>query len=309
MAKESPLLQAIRMSDYDEMVRLIKEGVDINDQGIMGVTPLHVAMSRDIKFTQRLLTENARTDIEDESGQTALHAGAKFSEIADMQLLLDAGADINFEDINSETPVDAAYKEMRQFLISQGGYSGKEKLRAEEIEEARQLVWSGFLDRKEIQGRTYLSSPFTKKDRKAFKKMLKKEFVKKAEAEKEWPQETDNDRLDTVFEELNAKNIIALQNAGYTSSDAMDDVNEEYVERGGETSGTIGHIFYHQQDMERAVKTGQLWLGYGSITESDEAIAQTIIAELENNKFVVEWDGDPETRILVTLNWQRRGSF
>ena len=307
MAKETPLLKAVRMSDYNEMVRLIKEGVDINEQGVMGVTPLHVAMSRDIKFTQQLLAASARTDIEDESGQTALHAGAKFSEISNIQLLLDAGANINAEDINSETPVDVAYKEMRKFLISQGGYSGKEKLRREEIEEARQLVWSGFLDRKEIQGRTYLSSPFSKKDRKAFKEMLKKEFVEKAEAEKEWPQETDNDRLDKVFKELNAKNIIALQNAGYTSSDAMDDINEVYVERGGEESGTIGHCFYHQQDMERAVKTGQLWLGYGSIVESDEAIAQTIIAALEKNKFVVEWDGNPETRILVTLNWQRRG--
>jgi len=306
MVEKTSLYKAVQTSDYDELVRLIKNGADINEIGVLGLTPLHIAISKDIKFTQQLLAAKARTDIEDDSGQTALHAAAKYSETEDVQLLLDAGADINAEDINSETPVDVAYKEMRKFLISQGGYSGKEKLRKEEIEEARQLVWSGFLDRKEIQGRTYLSSPFSKKDRKAFKEMLKKEFIKKAEAEKKWPKETDNDRLDRVFEELNAKNIIALQNAGYTSSDAMDDIGEVYIERGGDESSTIGHCYYHQQDMERAVKTGKLWLGYGSIVESDEIIARKIVAALEKENFAVEWDGDSETRILLTLNWQRR---
>ena len=46
-----------------------------------------------------------------------------------------------------------------------------------------------------------------------------------------WPAVTDCDRLDQAFAALNARGIIALQNAGYTQSDGYGDISQSYDER------------------------------------------------------------------------------
>src|SRR5262245_30139313 len=56
-------------------------------------------------------------------------------------------------------------------------------------------------------------------------------FTSLARAKTTWPATTDCDRLDSAFTALNARGIIALQNAGYTQSDGYDDVRESYHER------------------------------------------------------------------------------
>src|SRR5689334_15208904 len=55
--------------------------------------------------------------------------------------------------------------------------------------------------------------------------------IKAHEAEKAtWPEVTDCDRLDAVFEVLREAGVLALHNAGYTQSDGYDDFRQDYAE-------------------------------------------------------------------------------
>ena len=126
-----------------------------------------------------------------------------------------------------------------------------------------------------------------------------------------WPAVTDCDRLDQVFEALNARGVIALQNAGYTQSDGYDDFREAY-EGHADRDGVTGYCFYHGQDLERAVHGEGLYLAFGPIDPDDEAtkgieVGETIRKELERAGFKVEWDGTFQQRIFVPeMNWQKR---
>ena len=134
------------------------------------------------------------------------------------------------------------------------------------------------------------------------------EFAKKAAAETSWPDVTDCDRLDVAFETMNASGIIALQNAGYTMSDGLGDVGEILHERGREN--VRGYCFYHGQDLERAVAGTGLMLAFGDLdndptqkTEMGKAVKDL----LESNGFLVEWSGDPESRLNIPeFDWKRR---
>jgi uncharacterized protein DUF6891 len=128
---------------------------------------------------------------------------------------------------------------------------------------------------------------------------------------KRWPAVTDCDKLDQVFENLNAKGIVALQNAGYTQSDGFDDFREAY-EQHPRKSSVIGYCFYHGQDLERAVAGQGLYLAFGPLDADEEAtkgpaIGEMIREELEKAGFAVEWDGTFQQRILIPrIVWQRR---
>jgi hypothetical protein len=134
------------------------------------------------------------------------------------------------------------------------------------------------------------------------------EFQAKREAEAEWPAVTDCTRLDEVFDSLNNMGIIALHNAGYTMSDGISDVSEELATR--DPADVKGYCFYHEQDVGRAVDGYGLWIAFGDIADTEggkREVGQLVKAELERRGFVVEWNGDPETRLdLPKIVWQRR---
>ena len=136
------------------------------------------------------------------------------------------------------------------------------------------------------------------------------EFARKQAAEKTWPETTDCDRLDAAFETLNAHGVIALQNAGYTTSDGLTEVSEALHARGGRV-GVQGYCFYHGQDLERAVKGEGLMLAFGSLDDDKDhklAVGQRVREILERGGFTVQWDGDAEKRLnLPGLDWKRRG--
>ena len=135
-------------------------------------------------------------------------------------------------------------------------------------------------------------------------------FAKKRREEVTWPKETDCDRLDQLFDALNEDGIIALQNAGYTQSDGFSDVMEAYHEAGGEESGVTGYCFYHGQDLERVVESGDLWLAFGAIGGADDKGAQIghrIKKAAESKGFRIDWGGSIKTRLLIKgLDWKRR---
>ncbi|MFL5341453.1 MAG: DUF6891 domain-containing protein [Gemmataceae bacterium] len=134
------------------------------------------------------------------------------------------------------------------------------------------------------------------------------EFDKKAAAEASWPDTTDCDRLDRAFQELNSSGIIALHNAGYTTSDGLDHVSEALRERG--KKGVKGYCFYHGQDVERAVAGGGLFVAFGDLGEDKTKkteIGHLVKAVLQACELAVEWNGDPEMRLSMPgLAWKRR---
>lgn len=168
-------------------------------------------------------------------------------------------------------------------------------------------VWSGFYNHEEVNASLddVLEGDV---DESMLRALIDEEFQRKALEEKSWPEITDCDRLDDVFDDLNGAMIIALQNAGYTTSDGHDDVGAIHARQ---PHGTYkGYCFYHGQDLERAVAGEGLWLAFGDMKDTGvgkTAIAAAIIEALKHHGFAVEWNGSVQTRIRVPkIHWQRR---
>lgn len=128
-------------------------------------------------------------------------------------------------------------------------------------------------------------------------------------AEADWPEETDCDRLDRVFEDLERSGIVARQNFACCGScgsaeifDEIDAVRQQGLE-------VRGYTFYHMQDTDHAVDGAGLYLGYGAV-ENDPAaaleIANEIVDRLARYGFQTEWNGTVKTRIHVALEWRKR---
>jgi hypothetical protein len=126
-----------------------------------------------------------------------------------------------------------------------------------------------------------------------------------------WPAVTDCDRLDGVFDALNPRGVLALQNAGYTQSDGYHDFREAY-HASPDAERVIGYCFYHGQDLERAVQGGGLYLAFGPVDPQGEAttgprIGSIVVEELRRAGFDVRWDGTFNQRIYIPLfDWKRR---
>lgn len=169
-------------------------------------------------------------------------------------------------------------------------------------------VWSGFYSPAEVNGMIddILEGDA---DETFLRGTVLPEFEKKAAAEADWPRTTHCDRLDAAFSALNSDGIIALQNAGYTMSDGHSDVAEVLRQEGRE--GVQGYCFYHGQDLERAVVGEGLMLAFGDLDNNKEQktrVGWLVKEALENIGFVVEWNGDPEERLIIPqFDWKRRG--
>lgn len=128
-----------------------------------------------------------------------------------------------------------------------------------------------------------------------------------------WPTVTDCDRLDEVFNALNAQGVMVEQDAGMTKSDALGIVTDafEFAQEIDEAEGIEGYCYYHGQDLEYALSTGDLWLGFGHFSGKEDLaleIGQRVKCTLEAAGFIVEWDGGTAARMVVKgIRWQRRG--
>ena len=168
-------------------------------------------------------------------------------------------------------------------------------------------VWGGFETADDVQD---LISDLLEDgaDEDMLRASVASEFMKKAQAEKTWPQITDVDRLEGVFQTLKNGGILCLHNAGYTISDGHEDANEALSEYSKDQF--FGYCFYHGQDLERAVTSGDLMLAYdhvqGDVPEKIE-VAQAIRRELEKAGFIIDWDGTANQRIKIPkFDWKRR---
>lgn len=175
------------------------------------------------------------------------------------------------------------------------------------LDSIKSWVWSGFYTPGQVDE---MIGDLLEEDadEESLRAAVQTEFAKKAEAERSWPKETDCDRLDRAFAAMNERGIIALQNAGYTMSDGLEDVGQTLQERGRQ--GIQGYCFYHEQDTERAVDGGGLTLAFGDLDADPErkrAVGRIVKQALQEFGFEVEWDDDPEKRILIPrFDWKRR---
>ncbi len=177
--------------------------------------------------------------------------------------------------------------------------------------EIRRLVWSGFYDAPAVRD-IVLEEIFQPGEIEPdwVERQIDEEFARKLAVERAWPLVTDCDKLDRAFDELNDSGIVALQNAGYTQDDGIEDVTEIYQELGGEESPVEGYCFYHGQDLERAVDGEGLLLTFGDILGDDakgEEIGERIVEVLHRHGLGVTWSGTIAERIeLPEIQWRRR---
>lgn len=178
------------------------------------------------------------------------------------------------------------------------------------LELIRIWVWSGFYDTSLASEmlEDQLSEAWEDVDAGRVRKALADAFAEKARVEKTWPPETDCDRLDRVFAQLNAQGICALQNAGYTMSDGIADVSEELARH--PRGHFQGYCFYHGQDLERALAGLGLMLAFGDLREDKNKsvlVGKSIQAAFERAGFRTSWDGTAATRIdVLQIDWKRR---
>jgi predicted DNA-binding WGR domain protein len=185
-------------------------------------------------------------------------------------------------------------------------------LEAETIAEIRVCVRSGFYTQEEIV--TQFCEERYEPDElnaDAVEAAVAKALAALREEQKSWPHPTDCDRLTQAFQALNAKGVIALENAGMTQSDGYDDTLETY-EGTQDKSRIIGYCFYHGQDLERAVQGEGLYLAFGPIDPQKEStegprVGKIIVEELQRLGLQTKWNGTFKERILIEkLDWKRR---
>lgn len=142
--------------------------------------------------------------------------------------------------------------------------------------------------------------------------LVDSEFKKITEESKNWKKPTDTDKLIAAFDELCALKIIALHNAGYTTSDGEEEVVEVEMELRESGITSEGYCFYHEQDLQRAIDPDQnkLAIAFQKINNSDKEVTAkvgNIVADvLKKNGLNVSWNGDVNKKIeLLNFTWQK----
>ena len=128
---------------------------------------------------------------------------------------------------------------------------------------------------------------------------------------KTWKSPTDIERLIAAFDELCDQNIIALHNAGYTTSDGEYEVVD--VERKLQDNGIVsdGYCFYHEQDLSRAIakEDPSLYIAFQKVDNEDDAVTiavgKKVVDVLKKHQFEVDWNESPTSKILIpNFKWE-----
>ena len=142
-------------------------------------------------------------------------------------------------------------------------------------------------------------------------KHIEAEWQSRLNETKTWKSPTDTDRLIAAFDELCDQNIIALHNAGYTTSDGEYEVVD--VERKLRDNGIVsdGYCFYHEQDLSRAIakEDPSLYIAFQKVDNEDDGVTikvgKKVVEVLKKHEFEVDWNESPTTKILIpNFKWE-----
>lgn len=129
------------------------------------------------------------------------------------------------------------------------------------------------------------------------------------EEQKRWLYETDCDKLDEAFAELDRHGIVARQHFACCQTCGHAEITYE-IKATQKHRPVQGYVFFHWQDTESAVRSDYLYLAYGSVSgkESEsQQIADNIVAALKRAGLDAEWNGSIRARICIkNIIWQRR---
>lgn len=132
-----------------------------------------------------------------------------------------------------------------------------------------------------------------------------------------WPGVTDCDRLDAAFEELNAMGIMARHHWWCCDNCGQGAMPGEMKAIAGQWNGVpiVGYAFYHVQDTQCAVNSGEIYLSYGKVGQFDSweaygveaaGVGQTVCRVIERHGLRADWNGSTDHRLRVSLDWKRR---
>ncbi|KUJ62813.1 hypothetical protein AR687_05285 [Flavobacteriaceae bacterium CRH] len=141
---------------------------------------------------------------------------------------------------------------------------------------------------------------------------IREEYQKLLAESKQWKSPTDTERLIKAFDELCDENIIALHNAGFTTSDGESEVVEVETELRENEVESDGYCFYHEQDLARAVAVEDpgLFIAFQKVDNEDAEttieVGKKVAEVLRNNGFDVNWNESPKTKIEIPgFRWQK----
>lgn len=134
-------------------------------------------------------------------------------------------------------------------------------------------------------------------------------LAKHMQEQRNWLSETDCDRLDEAFAELDRHGIVARQNFTCCQTCGHAEINTE-IAKTQQYRPVRGYVFFHWQDTESAVRSGYLYLAYGSVSGKEEEsalIAREVVASLRRAGLEADWNGSVRTRICIkNIEWKRR---
>ena len=108
----TPLMAAVKSKNLEILETLVAAKANLEQDDLLGQTPLHMAvMDAEVQLVKCLLDNGAKVNRQESWGGTALHlavGGHKKEHLLCLQLLIEAGGDIDLPDFEGMAPVDVA---------------------------------------------------------------------------------------------------------------------------------------------------------------------------------------------------------
>ncbi|MEN8905178.1 MAG: hypothetical protein ABF289_04375 [Clostridiales bacterium] len=139
-------------------------------------------------------------------------------------------------------------------------------------------------------------------------KIIDRHFNKKMREELRWYGKTDSENLNECFSYLNQKyNIYTRQNF----TNCLTDGNYEILNiiKNDKNNNYIGYVYFHKQDLVRAIDYNCLFIAYGSTSLDNNdsiEIGKIVYENLKKFGFNPEWSGSPKNRIKISIEWKKR---
>ncbi len=122
------LWDGIRFADYNQVLYAVKRGVDVNNIGSHGRTPILALCSkewkgrsdqliRQSKIARLLIEHGAKLSVRDRFQRTPLHWAAFWGKSRIVGYLIDKKVHVNPVDHQNRTPLDYAMKQERDYLM------------------------------------------------------------------------------------------------------------------------------------------------------------------------------------------------